>query len=85
MFNLLPWVYKSILEFKTIFAFSYQGSRPLYDQQDFIASTISTVNEKLDVELKRFRGRELAQKHSYLTVNAHYEKVRDNNLRHFRI
>ena len=42
----------------------------------FSASTISAINKKLDVELRKFACRRLDQDYPYLIVDARYEKVR---------
>ena len=47
---------------------------------EFSASTISSLNKKLDAELARFAGRELKEEYPYLIVDARYEKVRENGV-----
>jgi putative transposase len=42
----------------------------------FSASTVSSLNKKLDTELERFSSRELEVEYPYLILDARYEKVR---------
>ena len=42
----------------------------------FSASTVSSLNKKLDAELERFSSRELEVEYPYLILDARYEKVR---------
>jgi putative transposase len=42
----------------------------------FSASTVSTMNARLDEELARFSGRRLEMEYPYLILDARYEKVR---------
>jgi putative transposase len=42
----------------------------------FSASTVSTLNARLDEELARFAGRKLEMEYPYLILDARYEKVR---------
>ena len=42
----------------------------------FSASTVSSINTKLDGELKKFAGRKLEGEYPYLILDAKYEKVR---------
>lgn len=44
--------------------------------QAFSASTISSINKKLDAQLKQFSERRLTQHYPYLILDARYEKVR---------
>jgi len=42
----------------------------------FSASTVSSLNKKLDAELERFSSRQLEVEYPYLILDARYEKVR---------
>lgn len=44
------------------------------------ASTISTLNRKLDAQLQLFAHRSLDQEYPYLILDARYEKVRENGV-----
>lgn len=44
------------------------------------ASTISTLNRKLDAQLHRFASRPLDQEYPYLILDARYEKVREDGV-----
>lgn len=46
----------------------------------FSASTISRINKKLDVELKKFAERKLKEEYPYVVLDARYEKVRCNGI-----
>jgi putative transposase len=45
---------------------------------EFSASTISRVNQTLDVELEKFAQRKLEEAYPYLILDARYEKVRED-------
>ncbi len=44
------------------------------------ASTISTLNRKLDAQLHQFASRPLDQEYPYLILDARYEKVREDGV-----
>ena len=44
--------------------------------QEFSASSISTINKRVDEELERFMSRRLEEDYPYLILDARYEKVR---------
>jgi putative transposase len=44
--------------------------------QEFSASSISAINQRLDEELERFMTRSLEEEYPYLILDARYEKVR---------
>jgi putative transposase len=46
----------------------------------FSASTISSINKKLDAELKAFAKRTLEEPYPYLVLDARYERVRENGV-----
>lgn len=46
----------------------------------FSASTISTINGKLDEELERFACRRLEEEYPYLVLDARYERVREDGV-----
>jgi transposase-like protein len=46
----------------------------------FSASTISSINKRLDESLARFANRPLNEPHPYLILDARYERVRDDGL-----
>ena len=46
----------------------------------FSASTISTINQKLDQELKKFAGRQLDEEYPYLILDARYERIREQGV-----
>ena len=46
----------------------------------FSASTISSINKKLDAELKAFAKRSLEEPYPYLVLDARYERVRENGV-----
>jgi putative transposase len=46
----------------------------------FSASTVSRINKKLDVELKKFARRQLEEAYPYLILDARYEKVREDGV-----
>jgi putative transposase len=46
----------------------------------FSASAVSEINKKLDEELGRFARRQLESEYPYLTVDARYEKLRENGV-----
>ena len=46
----------------------------------FSASTISSINKKLDAELKAFAKRILEEPYPYLVLDARYERVRENGV-----
>src|SRR5512138_1629551 len=46
----------------------------------FSASAISSINKKLDESLAQFSHRRLVETFPYLTVNASYEKVREDGI-----
>ena len=48
--------------------------------QEFSASSISTINKRLDEELERFMRRRLEEDYPYLIVDARYEKVRQEGV-----
>lgn len=48
----------------------------------FSASTVSSINKKLDSELNKFAGRPLLVPYPYLIVDARYEKVRLDGVIH---
>jgi putative transposase len=47
---------------------------------EFSASTISRINQGLDVELAKFAARRLEEEYPYLVLDARYEKVREDGL-----
>ena len=47
---------------------------------EFSASTISTLNTKLDAELERFARQTLEAEYPYLILDARYEKVREDGV-----
>jgi putative transposase len=47
---------------------------------EFSASTISTLNQKLDAELERFARQSLTAEYPYLILDARYEKVREDGV-----
>jgi transposase-like protein len=47
---------------------------------EFSASTISRINESLDVELAKFAARDLEEEYPYIVLDARYEKVREDGL-----
>jgi putative transposase len=47
---------------------------------EFSASTISNINQGLDVELAKFAARRLEEEYPYLVLDARYEKVREDGL-----
>jgi len=47
---------------------------------EFSASTISTINKKLDEQLKSFSERALEHPYPYIIFDARYEKVRENGI-----
>jgi putative transposase len=44
------------------------------------ASTVSTINQKLDEDLERFARRRLEEPYPYLVLDARYEKVREEGV-----
>ena len=46
----------------------------------FSASTISSINKKLDAELKAFAKRTLEEPYPYLVLDARYERVRESGI-----
>ena len=46
----------------------------------FSASTISSINKKLDAELKAFAKRTLEEPYPYLVLDARYERVRESGV-----
>jgi len=46
----------------------------------FSASTISTINRKLDQELKKFANRRLEEEYPYLILDARYERIREQGV-----
>ena len=48
--------------------------------EDISASTVTTLNERLDEKLSAFSVRRLEENYPYLFVDARYEKVRENGL-----
>ncbi len=46
----------------------------------FSASTVSSINQKLDEDLQRFAGRRLEVEYPYLILDARYEKVRQDGV-----
>jgi len=48
--------------------------------QEFSASSISAINQRLDEELERFMRRRLEEDYPYLIVDARYEKVRQEGV-----
>lgn len=46
----------------------------------FSASTVSSINKKLDSELAKFAGRQLEGAYPYLILDAKYEKVRGDGI-----
>ncbi len=48
--------------------------------EQFSASTISRINQKLDRQLRQFARRRLEEEYPYLILDARYEKVRDNGV-----
>jgi putative transposase len=48
--------------------------------QEFSASTISAINQRLDEELERFMCRQLEEEYSYVILDAHYERVRQEGI-----
>jgi transposase-like protein len=47
---------------------------------EFSASTISRVNQSLDLELEKFATRQLEEAYPYLILDARYEKVREDGV-----
>jgi putative transposase len=47
---------------------------------EFSASSVSSLNRKLDGELARFAGRELEAEYPYVILDARYEKVREQGV-----
>lgn len=47
---------------------------------EFSASTVSRINKRLDVELKKFARRQLEEAYPYLILDARYEKVREDGV-----
>jgi putative transposase len=48
--------------------------------QEFSASTISAINQRLDEELERFMCRQLEEEYSYVILDARYERVRQEGI-----
>jgi len=48
--------------------------------QEFSASTISAINQRLDEELERFMCRQLQEEYSYVILDARYERVRQEGI-----
>ena len=48
--------------------------------QEFSASSISAINQRLDEELERFMRRRLEEDYPYLILDARYEKVRQEGV-----
>jgi putative transposase len=48
--------------------------------QEFSASTISAINQRLDEELERFMCRQLEEEYSYVILDARYERVRQDGI-----
>ncbi len=46
----------------------------------FSASTISSINKKLDRQLKTFAERQLEEEYPYLVLDARYERVREDGI-----
>lgn len=46
----------------------------------FSASTISSINKKLDLQLKTFAERRLEEEYPYLVLDARYERVREDGI-----
>src|SRR5690242_10319955 len=47
---------------------------------EFSASTISRINQSLDVELEKFARRTLEEEYPYVVVDARYEKIREDGV-----
>jgi putative transposase len=48
--------------------------------QEFSASTISAINQRLDEELERFMCRQLEEEYCYVILDARYERVRQEGI-----
>src|SRR5271166_1449598 len=48
--------------------------------QEFSASSISAINQRLDEEMKRFARRKLESEYPYLILDARYERVREEGV-----
>ncbi len=46
----------------------------------FSASTISSINQKLDAQLESFAARRLEEEYPYLVLDARYERVREDGI-----
>jgi len=46
----------------------------------FSASTISSINKKLDTQLEKFAQRRLEEEYPYLVLDARYERVRESGI-----